>query len=268
MIICFLCLIGCRIYAFIGSVASFVSINTLTAIALDRCLVIVKTLPITNRMSGKTFFISISFIWIYSIIWASTPFYGFGRYILEGTNTSCTFDFFTTTLSNRLYVISIFMAHFVIPLIIIICSYTIIYRIISHHSREFKTAARTYGENEVPLTIRKCNTGIKYESKTARVSLIVIIIFCVSWAPYAIVALIGEFGDSSVVTRLTAGVPCLIAKLSTVINPLIYALLHPMFRQKLVSLGACTETEQERRTSVRRSVIYFRARIPLNTSSF
>ena len=243
------------------------SINTLTAIALDRCMVIVKTLPINNRMSGRTFFVSIAFIWIYSLIWASAPLFGFGRYILEGTNTSCTFDFFTNTLNNRLYVISIFFAHFVIPLIIIICSYTVIYRMISQHTHEFKLATSTYGENEVPLAIRKCNTSFKYEAKTARVSIIVILVFCISWTPYACVALIGEFGDSSNVTRLGAGIPCVIAKLSTVVNPLIYALLHPMFRQKLISLGACTETEHERRSSVRRSVIYFRARSPYQTSS-
>lgn len=218
-------------------------------------------------MSARTFFLSVAFIWIYSLLWASAPFYGFGRYIVEGTNSSCTFDFFTRSLNNRLYVLSIFFAHFVIPLIIIICSYSMIYRIISQHSNEFKLAARTYGENDVPLTIRKCNTGVKYEAKTARVSLIVILVFCISWTPYACIALLGEFGDSDKVTRLSAGIPCMIAKLSTVINPLIYALLHPMFRQKLVSLGACTETEQERRSSVRRSVVYFRARVPIQSNS-
>lgn len=254
-------------YAFTGSVASFVSINTLAAIALDRCLVVLRTLPITNRMSTTVFRMSIAFIWLYSIAWASAPLCGFGRYILEGTSNSCTFDFFTRTLNNRSYVISIFTAHFIVPVIIIVSSYAIIFRIVSQHSQDFEHAAKTLGENKVPLTMRKFNTGVKYEYRTARVSLIVILVFCISWTPYAIIALIGSFGDSSKVTRLSAGIPCFIAKFSTVINPVIYSLLHPHFRKKLVNLGACVETDQERRDYIRRSVLLFRGRMPLNQSS-
>ncbi|WAQ96719.1 OPSD1-like protein [Mya arenaria] len=252
---------GCIAYAFAGSVASFVSINTLAAIAIDRCFVIIRTLPLQNRMSRKTFCSIIGSVWIYSILWASGPFVGFGHYILEGTNTSCTFDFLTRDLSSRLYVICIFTAHFIIPVLVIAGSYTMIFRTIKIYKHEFNEATKVHGEEELPMPMRKCNTRFSHEAKTARVSIIVISVFCISWTPYATVALIGEFGHSAIITRLGSGIPCLLAKCSTIINPLIYALLHPKFRTKLLGVIACFKHEEERREEeYRRGIIHFRSR--------
>lgn len=222
---------------------------------MDRCFVIVKGLKWKDRLSGKTVIKFVLFIWIYSILWACAPFVGFGKYILEGTNTSCTFDFLTRDFNTRFYVMSIFSAHFVIPLFAIVVSYTLIYRAILRHNAEFSRAARVYGENDLPLTIQHNKSGVTYEAKVARVSFIVISVFCISWAPYASIALIGVFGDRSKVTRLSAGISCLFAKFSTVLNPLIYALLHPKFRNKMFELRSCTKGEdQVRRSSVVRSL--------------
>ena len=210
-------------------------------------------------MSARSFIFCILFVWAYSIFWGITPLSGFGEYILEGTNTSCTFDYLTRNYKTRCYVISIFTAHFVIPIVLIICSYCIIFRAISVHKREFAIAKKIYGEEEVPIRMRKNNTGMSYESKAARASIIVITIFCVSWTPYATISLIGTFGDVTLVTRLGSGIPCLLAKFSTVMNPVIYALLHPKFRMKLVNLGVVSERYQDRLSFFRQSVVYYRS---------
>lgn len=245
---------GCRVYAFIGACSSFVSINSLAAIAVDRCFVIVKGLQWKDRLSGKAVRRFVTLIWVYSILWASTPFFGFGNYILEGTNTSCTFDFLTRSFNIRLYVLLIFTVHFVIPLLAIITSYIMIYRAILQHNHEFSRASRVYGETDLPLTVQQTKKGVSYEAKIARVSLIVISVFCLSWTPYASIALLGAFGKLSQVTRLSAGISCMLAKFSTVCNPLIYALLHPKFRNKLLDLRLCQRLNvHQRRSSVRRT---------------
>jgi len=233
-----------------------VSINTLAVIAVDRCFVIVRLLPLHNRMSRKTFITVITFLWLYSILWACAPFYGFGRYILEGTNTSCTFDFLTRTLNVRIYVIGIFFAHFIVPVIVIIVSYILIFRKIVQYKNELIEATKVHDEQEVPLKTRKIISGFSHETKTARVSIIVITVFCVSWTPYAIVALIGEFGDASSVTRLVSGIPCVFAKFSTIVNPLVYALLHPNFRLKLAKFASCLRSDGAQ------SVVHFRSAKP------
>lgn len=229
-------------YAFIGSAASFVSINTLAAIAIDRCMVIVRIFSLHTRTSRREIYISIAFIWIYSSSWAVAPLSGWGKYILEGTDTSCTFDFLTRNMNNRLYVIGIFTAHFVVPVSVISCSYYLIFRAVQKQRKEFALVKRIFGEEEVPLTVKTRQKGMQTELKTAKVSLIIILVFCISWLPYATMALIGEFGDKTLVTRLGAGIPCLCAKFSTVINPLVYALLHPKFRGKLFKFCICEKT--------------------------
>ena len=197
---------------------------------------------------------TVAFIWIYSIVWATGPLTGWGNLILEGMETSCTFDFLTRTTNNRSYVISIFTAHFAIPLAAISISYYLIFKAVQTQQREFALAQRTFGEEQMPLRVKNQKTGMKRELKTAKVSLIIILVFCISWSPYAIIALIGVFGDQTLVTRLGTAIPCLCAKFSTVINPLLYALLHPKFRQRLLNISICrpVTTEYELQSGIRR----------------
>ena len=215
---------------------------------------ITKVLTWKGRLSRKSVLRLTILIWVYSIFWAILPLLGFGNYILEGTNTSCTFDFLTRTLDNRLYVVSIFTANFVIPLITILISYSLIYRAIIKHRNEFNFAARVSGESEHALPMQQNKIGVKHEVKIARISFIVISVFGVSWAPYAAIALIGVFGSPLQLTRLNTGISSLLAKISTVLNPLIYALLHSNFRNKLLNFRWCSKyNDKQRRCSVRRS---------------
>ena len=231
--------------------SSFVSINTLAAIAVDRCMVIVRTFYV--RSSRREVYITVAFIWIYSIVWSTGPLSGWGNFILEGTETSCTFDFLTRSITNRSYVVAIFTAHFVIPLVAISVSYYLIFNAVRKQQREFANVRKTFGEEQMPLSVKNQKTGMKKELKTAKVSLIIILVFCISWSPYATISLIGVFGDQNLVTRLGSGIPCLCAKFSTVINPILYALLHPKFRQRLLNSVICRQmSEYELQSGIRR----------------
>ena len=59
---------------------------------------------------------------------------------------------------------------------------------------------------------------------TAKTVLIVVFLFCLSWMPYAIISLIGVYGDQSMITPLASAIPGLFAKASTIYNPVIYAI--------------------------------------------
>ena len=224
--------------------ASFVSINTLAAIAVDRCIVIVRTFFLQNRSSRRNLYMSLAFIWIYSLSWATGPLSGWGNFILEGTDTSCTFDYLTRNANNRSYVIAIFTAHFIFPVTVISISYYLIFKAVQKQRRELALITRIFGEEQIPVREQNQKMGMKKELKTAKVSLIIILVFCISWFPYATIAIIGVFGDQTLVTRLGSGIPCLCAKFSTIINPLIYALLHPKFRERLLNLGTCRKASE------------------------
>ena len=73
----------------------------------------------------------------------------------------------------------------------------------------------------------------KTEYKIARTVLMVVFIYTIAWTPYAVVALIGQYGNSDLITPMVAMIPIMIAKMSTVPNPFIYAIMHPKFHSAL-----------------------------------
>lgn len=229
----FLFFVGCQIYGFVGAIAGFISINTLTVIAMERFFVIVIRQPWRYRKtSNKTVLVVIALIWIYSFLWALCPLIGWGSYILEGSMTSCTFDFLSRDVNTKSYVTSILIFCFSVQLFLIVCSYVRIYLKVLRHQKEILECYNN-GNESLTFQNRKIKKFQSFHVKTAKVSLVIISIFCISWTPYAIVAIIGNFGDASVVTPLVSTIPGVFAKLSTVLNPMIYALLHPKFRSKL-----------------------------------
>ncbi|XP_022318337.1 rhodopsin-like isoform X1 [Crassostrea virginica] len=223
--------IGCQVYGFVGAMAGFISINTLTMIAIERFFVIVIREPYRHiRTSNRTVLVAIVFIWVYSFMWAICPLIGWGSFILEGSMTSCTFDFFSRDVNTKSYVASILVFCFTVQLFLIICSYVRIYLKVLQHEKEI---VNCYVDGNLKIQNRKVKKFHSVHVKTAKISLVIISIFCLSWTPYAVIAIIGNFGDASVITPLASTIPGVFAKLSTVLNPMIYALLHPKFRNKL-----------------------------------
>lgn len=54
--------------------------------------------------------------------------------------------------------------------------------------------------------------------------------YMVCWMPYGITALMATFGRSGLVTPLASVVPSILAKFSTVVNPIIYVFLNNQVR--------------------------------------
>lgn len=74
--------------------------------------------------------------------------------------------------------------------------------------------------------LKKKNYLIKREIKVAKTILICVGFFCLSWFPYAIMVLVAQFGNDieNYITPLSASLPALFAKTSTIINPIVYTL--------------------------------------------
>ncbi|KAG7254713.1 hypothetical protein CRUP_018220 [Coryphaenoides rupestris] len=95
---------------------------------------------------------------------------------------------------------------------------------------------------------------MKGEWKMAKIALIVILLYVISWAPYSCVALTAFAGYADMLTPYMNSVPAVIAKASAIHNPIIYAITHPKYRAAISRyvpyLGAllCVPT-RERLTS-------------------
>lgn len=212
----------------IGGIFGLMSINTMVAIAIDRYYAIAKPLQVAKNMSRKKSFFMIVAVWLWSLLSAVPPVFGWGRYIPEGFQTSCTFDYLTRTDNNRSYILFLYIFGFVIPLTVIILCYTMILKAVNVHENEMKKTAK-----KLNAEMRSNQDKTRMEIRVAKIAIAILVLYLLSWTPYALVALVGQFGDAMFVTPLWSEIPVMFAKTSAIYNPMVYALSHPKFRAAL-----------------------------------
>ena len=235
---------ACEFFGLIGGIFGLMSINTMATIAIDRYMAIGRPIHATKKMTRKKAFLMIVTVWIWSLSSSLPPLFGWGRYIPEGFQTSCTFDYLTRTDNNRSYIFFLYIFGFAVPLGIIIVSYGLIIRAVRNHEQEMKTTAK-----KMNAELRTNQEERKMEIKVAKISMTILVLYLLSWLPYATVALIGQFGDAMFVTPYWSEIPVIFAKASAMHNPIVYALSHPKFRaavsRRLPWLLCCCEAPPE-----------------------
>nr|XP_046233985.1 melanopsin-A-like [Scatophagus argus] len=219
---------GCELYAFCGALFGICSMMTLMVIAVDRYMVITRPLASLGVMSRRKALCIVAAAWVYSMGWSLPPFFGWSAYVPEGLMTSCSWDYMTFTPSVRSYTMLLFTFVFFIPLFIIIFSYCCIFRAIRHTTRAI-TKINCEGTRDSAKRFHK----MKSEWKMAKIALIVILLFVISWAPYSCAALTAFAGYADMLTPYMNSVPAVIAKASAIYNPIIYAITHPKYRSAL-----------------------------------
>ncbi len=99
---------------------------SLAAVAFDRYLVISHPLSINKKPTRARAYATVASIWLYSAVFASLPFFGIGKYVPEGYLTSCSFDYLSDDVSTRVFILTFFVAAWVVPFLIITYCYTAI----------------------------------------------------------------------------------------------------------------------------------------------
>ena len=220
---------------FLGAFTGFLSIWSLVCLAFDRCIVISRAVPVRYSSDKTRAAYIIIAIWIFCFIAASFPLTGVVRYALEGRAISCEKeDKFTRSLPNVLFNILLQVFFFLIPIICIIGCYLVIIIKVRNHEKIYFSVRKNREYNEVLFRrMRKNKTLEQNEMKTTRAGIILISTFCISWAPFSIVSWMGLFGNRDLLTPVIIALPAIFAKILTIVNPLLYALLLPSFKSKL-----------------------------------
>ncbi|CRK91553.1 CLUMA_CG005210, isoform A [Clunio marinus] len=200
----------CVCYGFFMSLLGITSITTLTVLSYERyCLV---SCPFSSshltKASAKTM---VAFIWLYSLTLTTPPLFGWGKYVNEAANISCSVNWETKSFNATSYIVFLFVFGLVVPLIVIVISYI-----------------------RILITLRKnalrAGRVNKVESKVTNMIFVMILAFFIAWTPYSIFALSEQFGDPDLITPAFAVLPALIAKSSICYNPLIYVGMNSQFR--------------------------------------
>ncbi|KAM6996902.1 melanopsin-A [Tautogolabrus adspersus] len=230
---------GCEVYAFCGALFGICSMITLTVIAIDRYFVITRPLTSIGKLSKKRALLILSAAWTYSLGWSLPPFFGWSAYVPEGLLTSCTWDYMTFTPSVRAYTMLLFIFVFFLPLFIIIYCYIFIFRAIRNTNQAVgKMSGSIHSHGSSRDSVKNFHR-LQNEWKMAKIALIVILLYVVSWSPYSSVALTAFAGYADMLTPYMNSVPAVIAKASAIHNPIIYAITHPKYRLALAKYIPC-----------------------------
>ncbi|XP_071519509.1 opsin, ultraviolet-sensitive-like [Panulirus ornatus] len=223
---------GCDAFALMGSYSGIAGAMTNAAIAFDRYKTIAK--PFEAKITRGTAFLMVLAIWGYATPWCLLPLFGiWGRFVPEGFLTTCSFDYLTEDEKTRTFVAAIFFFSYIIPGVLIIYFYSQIYGHVRAHEKAMKAQAKKMNVDNLRSVGSKEDQEKSAEVRIAKVCMGLYFMFMVSWTPYAVVALIGAFGDRTVLTPLVSMLPALTCKAVACIDPWVYAINHPRYRLEL-----------------------------------
>jgi hypothetical protein len=166
---------------------------------------------------------------------------GWSSYEPEGVLVTCSWDYTTRTLSNRLYYLYLLLLGFVLPVSVLTFCYAAIFRFIFHSSKEMTRLVMAshvkspFSTNSTSFRKRRRQTDVR----TALIILSLAMLCYTAWTPYAIVSLIGQFGpvdedgQPKKLSPMATAIPAFLAKTAIVCDPLVYGFSSPHFRSSV-----------------------------------
>lgn len=223
---------ACEMYAFLGSVFGIAAIFTMAGIGYDRYMVITNSIGGPRLTNGKALII-ILFIWAYSIGISIPPLLkvwgGFGP---EGLLTTCSFDYLTETYENKTYCLFLFIMAYVVPLLILIFTYSKIVGAVFSHEKTLREQAKKMNVDSL-RTMSADQKETSAEMKIAKASMTCVFLWVAIWTPYAAITMVGAFGNRALLTPIISQLPAVAAKCASCFNPIVFAISHPRFQAAL-----------------------------------
>ncbi|KAL5240938.1 hypothetical protein ACI65C_008348 [Semiaphis heraclei] len=226
----------CQLFGVAGAFSGLGASATNAAIAYDRFSTIAK--PFDGRMTyGRAFFLIIC-IWTYTLPWGLLPLTEkWNRYVPEGYLTSCTIDYLTPTDETRAFIGIMFVICYVIPVSLVIFFYSQIVSHVFNHEKALREQAKKM--NVDSLRSNQDANAQSAEVRIAKAAITICCLFIASWTPYAVVAMIGAFGDRSLLTPGITMIPAIFCKTVACFDPYVYAISHPRYRLELSKRVPC-----------------------------
>lgn len=226
----------CRVVYALQTITYFISIFTITSMAVHRCIVIVN--PYKRKISVKTGYIWIALIWFTSLV-IVLPI----SVVTKSTDGTCTEYWFHESHAS-IYTAVLFVLQFLLPLAIIAVAYTRIGVFLITQ----KTPQSTLGRSKSAIKLEKK----RKENKQIIITLAaIVVLFTICLLPGQIAWMVDYFGKPKEKEKVQV-----IYTFSTIldfihacVNPIIYGLLTDKFRKdykeiitKIISCGKASIT--------------------------
>ncbi|KAG7215071.1 hypothetical protein INR49_022796 [Caranx melampygus] len=159
--------------------------------------------------------------WLYSVVWTVPPLLGWSSYGLEGAGTSCSVTWTDRSSLSHSYIVCLFVFCLGLPVLIMVYCYGRLLHAVKQVGQIRRTAAR---RREFHILFMVVTTVVCY-------------LLC--WMPYGVVAMLATFGRPGLISPVASVIPSILAKSSTVINPVIYILMNKQFYRCFLILFHC-----------------------------
>ncbi|XP_075426466.1 opsin-3-like isoform X3 [Ascaphus truei] len=198
---------GCIWYGFINTLFGTVSLVSLAVLSYERyCTMMGSTeADVTNFRKA---WLGILLSWVYCLLWTLPPLFGWSSYRLEGPGTTCSVNWHSRDANNTSYIVCLFIFCLVLPFTVIMYCYGKLLVAIKQVSGVSKGKGRMREQRVLVMVI------------------VMVVCFLVCWLPYGVMALIATFGKPGLIPPAASIIPSVLAKSSTVYNPVIYIFLN------------------------------------------
>ncbi|TRY66876.1 hypothetical protein DNTS_033040 [Danionella cerebrum] len=214
--------LACLCYAVCGVLFGLCSLTNLTALSSVCCLKVCFPNH-GNKFSSSHARVMLAGVWFYASVFALGPLGNWGSFGPEPYGTACCINWYTPAHDALAmsYIISLFVFCYLVPCTIILLSYTFILLTVrgSHQAVQQHVSPQTKVVDAHALIVK--------------LSVAVCIGFLTAWSPYAIIAMWAAFSDSEEVPPTAFALAAILAKSSTIYNPMVYLLFKPNFRKSL-----------------------------------
>ncbi|KAL0966856.1 hypothetical protein UPYG_G00301010, partial [Umbra pygmaea] len=211
---------GCVWYGFANTLFGIVSLISLAVLSYERyCTMMGPTEA--DATNYRKIALGIAFSWVYSLVWSVPPLMGWSRYGLEGPGITCSVDWTAKSANNVSYIICLFVFCLIVPFMVIVFCYGKLLHAVKQ--------------------VTSINTAMsrRREQRVLFMVVVMVIVYLVCWLPYGVMALLATFGPPGFITPEASIVPAIMAKVSTVVNPVIYIFMNMQFYRCFEALLRC-----------------------------
>ncbi|XP_028277845.1 pinopsin-like [Parambassis ranga] len=217
---------GCQWYGFSNALFGLVSLVSLSLLSFDRYSVVLCRAQSDSHSQYRRAKIAVAASWLYSLVWTLPPLLGWSSYGPEGPGTTCSVQWNQRTAVARSYISCLFIFCLLLPLVLMFFCYwriLLAVRSVVRQATGFSRSLAEWREGRVLAMVVAMVTG-----------------YLLCWMPYGVVAMLASFGRPGVMPLAASLIPSLLAKASTVLNPVIYVLLNNQFSRCFLHMIRCS----------------------------
>lgn len=214
---------GCVASAYTMYFVGCTSIYLMAAISIERFYTIYNPMSM-KKITYKNSILAVQICLIFGALWPTMPLVGWSHYSLEGGLTSCSVTWHEDSTNVMSYNAAIFLFVYCLPVTTIVGTNIKLLLILKRMPQ--------INKNEQDPKIKK---RLEMERRVTYVMIFYIMLFCVTWTPYAIVALWSSFINPGGVSPLTATLPAVIAKSSMLWSPLFFILSNKNAKSRILN---------------------------------